>query len=363
MIKNRDNNINKWYNGSSSIKKIYQGGHVRFQELTLPTGQTPCFAVVDDITQYQDRSFSDVYNRADSKWYKLNNVTQYEEYGVYGQGRDITTYEGKLTVDGNYEYQFTDGSWVNLGEGEIIKSPEYIERTSAFNGHCGLLEKFTPDTKIVMKHRQKVAGGGVFIGDYNSNDNDDWRVFFASRRLYYDFNSQRINKSYTSFPMSAPVEWEIGNYYIKDAVTGDNILTSTTQTFSERPNQMYIYHCDGDQSTSVDYGEIYSVKIYRGDTLVREFIPWTDMNGNYGLYDKVNGVVVNSVGSMTGSSTVIDVMGDLPKSYDEVEAPPATVTFATMADALAYECPYVGLIAYIAGDTYVFNANYEWEAV
>ena len=179
MIKYNTKTINDWNFDATNIVKVYHNGAVCYYKLEgspTPTGQTPCYAVVDDITQYQPTEFVDVFDKATKKWYKLNNLNQYEEYGLYGEGFDITYYEGKLTVDNGYEYERSGDGWVNRGEvvgsSTIIKSPEYIERTSAYNGYCSLLEYLTQDTKIIIKHKQTNAGGGRIIGDYNTNDSD-----------------------------------------------------------------------------------------------------------------------------------------------------------------------------------------------
>ena len=115
-----ESKINDWNYGSDNIVKVYRNNAVCYYKITsgdTPTPvQEPCFAVVDDISQYSSTEFVDVYDKATEKWYKLNNLNQYEEYGVYGSGRNITYYDGKLTIDGDYEYQYSGGSWVNLGE-------------------------------------------------------------------------------------------------------------------------------------------------------------------------------------------------------------------------------------------------------
>ena len=372
MIKYNTKTINDWNFDASNIVKVYHNGAVCYYKLEgspTPTGQTPCYAVVDDITQYQPTEFVDVFDKATKKWYKLNNLNQYEEYGVYGEGLDITYYEGKLTIDGGYEYQWNGSEWVNRGElvgsSTIIKSPEYIERTSAYSGYCSLLEYLTQDTKIIIKHKQTKAGGGRIIGDYNSNDSDDWRFFFFSDSLYYDFIARRTAKG-KSFPMSAAEEWEVGNYYIKNTASGTYLINDTTQTFSSRPDHMYLYHSGGVGAgeSGNDYGQIWYIKIYKNNVLVRDFIPWTDMNGNYGLYDKVNNVTVQTTGQMTGSTTVNDVeVGSVeyPLHYPEMAAPPKELVFDTMEEALAYQCPYVGVVATIGGTLYVFNPEYKWE--
>ena len=380
MIKYNTNTINDWNFDSSNIVKVYHNGAVCYYKLEgspTPTGQTPCYAVVDDITQYSSTEFVDVFDKATKKWYKLNNLNQYEEYGVYGTGRDITYYEGKLTIDNGYEYEYsTNGGWVNRGElvgsSTIIKSPEYIERTSAYNGYCSLLEYLTADTKIIIKHRQTKAGGGRIIGDYNTNDADDWRFCFFGSTLYYDFITERKN-TYKPMPMSAAEEWEVGNYYIKDTASGTYLINGTTQTFSSRPDHMYIYHSGGVGAgeSGTDYGQIWYIKIYKNDVLVRDFIPWTDMNGNYGLYDKVNNVTVHTTGQMTASTTVNDVeVGsfEYPLYYPEKQDPPTELIFDTMEESLEYQCPYVGVMATIGGVKYKFTYDeqhdtYQWSEI
>lgn len=374
MIKYNTKTINDWNFDSSNIVKVYHNGAVCYYKLEgspTPTGQTPCYAVVDDITQYSATEFVDVFDKATQKWYKLNNLNEYEEYGLYGEGLDITYYEGKLTIDNGYEYERSGGGWVNRGEvvgsSTIIKSPEYIERTSAYNGYCSLLEYLTQDTKIIIKHRQTNGGGGRIIGDSVITDSDDWRFFFVGSTLYYDFITQRTSAS-KSMPMSAAEEWEVGNYYIKDTSSGKYLINRSTQTFSSRPDHLYIYHSSGEShgESGTDYGQIWYVKIYKNNVLVRDFIPWTDMNGNYGLYDKVNNVTVQATGQMTGSTTVNDVeIGsfEYPLHYEEKQDPPKELVFNTMEEALAYQCPYEGVLATIGGTLYVFNSDYEWQRV
>lgn len=370
MIKYNNSNINDWYFDTSNIIKVYRNNAVCYYKVggtpPAPTAQTPCYAVVENISQYSDTEFEDVYDKTTEKWYKLNNLNNYEEYGVYGTGRTITHYDGKLTIDDGYEYQYTGGSWVNVGEvsgsSTTIKSPEYIERTSSYNGYCSLLEYLTEDTKIIVKHKQTNGNGSCFIGDNALSDSNDWRVFFFGSTLYYDFISQRQSTS-RSMPMADAEEWEIGNYYIKNTATDTYYINSTTQTFSSRPSPMYIYHLD-DTTDGSDFGQVWYIKIYRGSTLIRDFIPWTDMSGNYGLYDKVENELVHTVGNMTASTTINDVeVGGgyaYPLEYVVREDPPDNLVFSSMEEAEEYECPWYGMSALIAGEDYMFCEGNEW---
>lgn len=372
MIKYNNNTINDWNFGNDNIIKVYRHGAVCYYKITsgdTPTPvQEPCFAVVDDITQYQDTEFEDVFNKADGKWYKLNNLNAYEEYGVYGSGRTITYYEGKLTVDDGYEYQYSSGSWVNVGEvsgGTItIKSPEYIEKDSSHNGKINLDYVWKTNSKMQFKFYSTNNGGGSMIGEDGMPDNDDCRMFFASTTAYFDWGSSRISWS-SNGKTNTLYEYEYGNYYIKNMVTSASRTGSAIST--SRTNPLYL------GTGSSDRFRTYYLKFYEGDTLVKDFIPWTDMNGNYGLFDKVSLSVYNVVsgdGELTGSPNVTDVeVGggyEYPLEYAVREDPPDNLVFSSMEEAEAYECPWVGMKATIAGDNYVFSGDsqsgYEWVA-
>jgi len=107
-VGNTDCNI---YLGSTLL---YSGGTTP----PTPTGST-CFEVISEpITAYTSTTYDSVYSTADEKWYMLNNLNQYEEYGIYDIVEDIasaTTYAGKLGVVGETEYQYSGGSWSVVG--------------------------------------------------------------------------------------------------------------------------------------------------------------------------------------------------------------------------------------------------------
>lgn len=573
MIYYNSNTINEWNFGDDNIIKVYKHGAVCYYKITsgdTPTPvQEPCFAVVDDITQYQETEFEDVFDNTTEKWYKLNNLNQYEEYGVYGSGRSsasrlpqgyteveyienttmayldidfkpnqdtrividtqivtstnygkiissgqwdklngiqlqyevgvngtllidwgtstrhyntningdynrhiydwnknnfyldetlvasttygnfqsscnllvfmasstscsptlsshesvlgklyslkiydndvlsvdlvpcinsnnvagvydivndvfytspngnnfiggepitptdcVTTYEGKLTIDDGYEYIYSGGSWVNVGEVSgssiTIKSPEYIEKDSSHNGMINLDYVWKTNSKMQFKFYSTNNGGGSMIGEDGAPDNNDCRMFFASTRAYFDWGSSRINWQLNGM-INTLYEYEYGNYYIKNMVSSTSKTGSTIST--SRTNPLYL------GQGSSDTFRTYYLKFYDGDTLVKDFIPWTDMNGNYGLFDKVSLSVYNvSSGSLTGSSNVTDVeVGggyEYPLEYHVIQDPPNNLVFSSMAEAEAYECPWVGMNATIDGDKYIFSGDsqsgYEW---
>ena len=362
MIYYNLNAINDWNFGDDNIIKVYRNNAICYYKIDSgsPSGQTPCFAVVEDISQYSDTEFENVFDKETEKWFKLNNLNQYEEYGVYGSGRTITYYDGKLTIDDGYEYIYSGGSWVNLGEVSgssiTIKSPEYIEKDSSHNGKINLDYVWKTNSKMQFKLYSTQNGGGVMIGEDGMPDNNDCRMFFASTTAYFDWGSSRITWG-SNGRTNTLYEYEYGNYYIKNMVTSASRTGSTMST--SRTNPLYL------GLGSSDRFRTYYLKFYDGDTLVKDFIPWTDMNGNYGLFDKVSLSVYNvASGSLTGSSNVTDVeVGggyEYPLEYPVKQDPPDNLVFSTMAEAEDYECPWVGMTADITNIDYIFDENYHW---
>lgn len=74
-----------------------------------------CYDVVENIAQYTATTYDEVYDKASSNWYILNNLDQYEQYGVYTDNKN-TYYDGKLAVVDNHEWEYANGAWADLGE-------------------------------------------------------------------------------------------------------------------------------------------------------------------------------------------------------------------------------------------------------
>jgi len=105
-----------------AVSLIEETDGVYFDQEEVITGVTPTFGVAQEISAYTSTTFNDVYqidynDESNSKWYKKNNTNQYEEYGVYGDstGATATTYDGKLAIVNNVEYEYSGSSWTNIG--------------------------------------------------------------------------------------------------------------------------------------------------------------------------------------------------------------------------------------------------------
>lgn len=171
----------------------------------------------------------------------------------------------------------------------------YIYRDSSHEGQIDDLGVTLKDnTKIEIKLRPTHYCGpniGMIIGEVNPpSDNDDYRFFwdfpepFNNKYLYYDYGNDRLT---SPLPIDTDYVFEVGNYYIKDLTTGSYILQgdakSGVATAHTRTLGLFVGHW-----LTYNYAFVYYIKIYEGDTLVKDFIPAKLEDGSGTLYDKVS---------------------------------------------------------------------------
>ena len=117
----------------SSDCKIYLGDTLLYPQSTPPTPVSSCYEVIStQMTSYSSTTYDSVYSWSDSKWYMKNNLSQYEEYGIYDIVENIssaTTYDGKLAIVGTTEYQYSGGSWSVVGTYEDASVTYTIDDT------------------------------------------------------------------------------------------------------------------------------------------------------------------------------------------------------------------------------------------
>lgn len=397
MIKYNTKTINDWNFDSSNIVKVYHNGAVCYYKLEgspTPTGQTPCYAVVDDITQYSSTEFVDAYDKATQKWYKLNNFNEYEEYGVYGEGRDITYYEGKLTIDGGYEYEYsTNGGWVNRGEvsGTTATLPN-VPFTVNYNA-----KNYDASTKTFAKTEGQLANTDVTVSGTLTAHDGYVTVSRSSRGIisgYDDYfnrtdstpNLTIISKQRTENDgnchmfanrTSSNYNWMYRPYSHWLTLHGGSIeygsVAVTTQPVIESvrvdSNRGVTYNNYTDNTSNSLSGFNYgspngSVALFAGYTdldgewFVGDFY-WIYMSQNTLTDEQVQEVINYNEG---GSSY------EYPIYYPERQSPPTELVFDTMEEALAYQCPYVGVVATIGGVKYKFTYDeqydtYQWSEI
>lgn len=377
--------VSKFYLGGSSDVKIYLGTTKLYPHL-----QEPCFAVVADISQYSDRTYVDVYNQADDKWYKLNNLSQYEEYGVYGSGRTITYYDGKLTIDDGYEYMYSGGSWINVGEvsGSTIQTVWYDPPTSGDNARFEIGHYWGENYKMVFTTYLQ----GSFSSDLGSfwqyDNKSPIEYHFYSNGYYYDMHNPtstsspsvdsgdynyRImrNNSLRNYENGQVMDITLTYGSVKiELVDSGTVIenTGSTRTGFNWYNGLYLPSI---QLNSNQPCHLNRIQVYNASNELVNDIKFIKNNGVTGsqeisMYDSVLDVTYNNTNSNTPTYHIVSESGgtEYPLYYDEKQAPPNNLTFSSMTEAEAYECPWVGMKATIDGDNYIFSGDsqsgYEW---
>ena len=388
MIKYNNSNINDWYFYTSDIVKVYRNNAVVFYKFDSEQGgYKVCYAVVDDITQYSDTEFEDVYDKATEKWYKLNNLNQYEQYGVYGSGRTITYYDGKLTVDDGYEYQYSGGSWVNVGEvsGSTATLPDV---TFSVNYNA---KAYDANTKTLAKTNGQLADTDAVITAGTPTVHDDYLTIASNTRATISgyqtyFNRDNSNPNLTIISKQrtdgsnchmfanrdSNYNWMYRPYSNKltlHGVSETGSIAVTTQPVIESVrvdssrNVKYNDYTNNTTSTtsSFSYGSTNGGKfaLFAGyATLTGEwfvgYFYWVYMSQNTLTDDQIQQVIAYNEGG--GGQT------DYPLYYDEIADPLDNLTFSSMTEATEYaynNCVYDGMKATINGDRYYFDSEDE----
>ena len=389
MIKYNNSNINDWFFSTDNIIKVYRNNAICYYKVNN-SGDTPqfdvCYAVVSDISEYQDTDFENVFSLADEKWYKLNNLSQYEQYGVYGNGRNITTYEGKLTIDGGYEYIYSGSSWVNVGEvsGSTATLPDVpfsvnfnannydantktLAKTSGqlvdtnavitagtptvhdgyltiASGTRATIEGYqtyfnrtnnNPNLTIISKHRTDGSNCHMFA---NRDSNYNWMYRPTNASINFHGSSQINGVSVTTQPVIASVRVDSNRLLTFNNYTDNTSKTSSSFNYgSENTGKFAIFQ--GYATTT-------------GENFVGDFY-WVYMSQNTLTDDQVQQVIAyNEDGGQS----------EYPLYYDEIADPLNNLSFDTMSQAKTYacnNCVYDGMKATINGEKYYFDSEDE----
>lgn len=140
-------------------------------------------------------------------------------------------------------------------------------------------------------------------GDSVIEDNLDWRFFNASGSYYLDIMQSRLKGE--SVPQNEKLELEIGNNYIKNTQSGENILSG--QQVGAFTSSITIKLLKGIKT--IVPASIYYLRIYNS-TLIRNFVPCKNPSGVAGLYDLENDQFYGNAG--TGSFSVGPDVGTPP---------------------------------------------------
>ena len=408
MIKYNNNTIFDFNFDTSNVIKVYRNNAIVFYKVSSGS-QTPeykvCFAVVDDITKYQETEFDDVYDKATKKWYKLNNLNQYEEYGAYGSGRSVTTYKGKLTIDECYEYEWNGSEWVNIGEviGSSRVPSGYVELTYAqtskidssssnpFTVPIDLQETNNYIYEFTPLNWGESYYGHMIGGNDNSTNFPKWGIFKLDNG--WGDETKRFVSAFWNYNLESRSSSPGGNYRVYNNVKSKFTMnlhnytvgqgadikvenegyetvthTSTTILRSGYSVSSGIYNIDvfstsDGNSAYIALEQFHNLKVETNEGVaVYDYVPCKRNSDNkVGLYDVVNNAFYSpSAFTLTAGDEASHT--EYPKYYSEKSDPLNNLTFNTLAEAQTYaynNCVYDGMIATIDGNRYYFDSSDE----
>lgn len=234
--------------------------------------------VVDNLETYLG-SGAFVYNCADGKVYALNNLGQYEEYGIIER---VTS--------------------LDVAKDKDIK---YIETTAEMNSrpYINTGYVFKAETRIIMDYETNAylhSYEAPFGARLNSFKNNAF-VFFSR------FNNHNLgNYNRSGVETNGSAELEVGQRYTVDAQGQTcNIYKHgakspyqtivTDGTADDGINPMFIFDLNtagqggNRRDNSYTVMKLYGFKIYEGEKLVMDLQPILSTKGVPGLRDKVSG--------------------------------------------------------------------------
>lgn len=374
--------------GSTNVSAAYLGS---VQVYGGSPSYDLCYGVTDDISTYTG-TFKDVFDKSSDTWYKRNNLNEYEEYGIYGSGRSITTYDGKLTIDDGYEYQYTNGAWVNVGEvsGGTTPLPD-VPFTVNINA-----KQYDSTTKTFAKTQGQLANTDITITQGNVTPHDDYVTVTGSTRGVISGYQQYFNRTNLTPNLTIiskqKTNGDYGHMFANRSATGNYNwmyrVYSTHMTLHGNSEQGRINVTTQPviESVRIDSNSLATYNNYTNNTSSTQssfsygntnsggfalFAGYTDSGGEWFSGDFY--WVYMSQNTLTDAQVqqVIDYnegggSSEYPIYYDEKADPLDNLTFNTLAEAEAYayaNCVYDGMKATIAGGKYVFDSENGWTLV
>lgn len=177
---------------------------------------------------------------------------------------------------------------------------EYLETTGTQWIDTGVVP--AEDTIVNIKFMPLTADGGVIVG-YSTNDPGvsdliDWRLFNYTDKVYFDWfdptstqYGRRLIGANNSCKTNTIYEFELGNYYVKDIPTDTKLVDGTV--LHTGTGYATIKLCRGGGQNK---DKFYYLKIFKGSTLIRDFIPVRIETMGY-MYDKISGKLFGNKGT------------------------------------------------------------------
>lgn len=377
-IKINNTQISKLYLGNIAVKRAYSNGSIVYDTGVQPTPQ-PCFEVVNFINQASG-DYVDVYVNSESKWYKRNNLNQYEEYGVMpivDSLNDTTYYTGKLVIlsTDSHEYRWDSSAWTDLGSAGTFKRVLFLDGGNNASYGLPLWYYWGNQYKMVITYRQNsftqpgLVGArnnrapiefcfyskGFFLDRHNplSTSNNSCYSGDYSKRTY-KWNS--LTNNYIGVLVDAEIEFD--KVVIRNHDTG-TVIASQGSSYASLSWYNGLYEGGMGLSSTSDIS-VSEIKVFDNNGVLKhDYTMRLHEDGPYIItwYDSVLDIEYDpytynpplyhyeSIGTL-----------DPPVEYDTKVAPANNVHYNTLAELELMECPWVGMLATIGSD----NTPYEY---
>ena len=297
------------------------------------------YDITNDISTYTRTDFSSVYDTSRAKWYMLNNLSQYEEYGIYGTSLDDTKYVGKLVVVNDHEYEWDGTEWDDLGP--------YVERINGwtnnstnnfsikYNGSNYILKATQNDVVFKIQCIQDVPDTQSisFFLSNSEGDRYEYELFYAgsAKQLIYDLGYLKSgHRVAVSQSWLANTEYTIrasnGNYFDTNSgmmlyVNGVLKGSRNKSTYDNASDKITL----GYQST-YKYNIEFIIYDHNGPLFD---IKCKEDNGQYVLYDALGNGELYNYGTEDPVLVTPITESQRPKDYDTKTAPTITKYYAS----------------------------------
>lgn len=368
-IKINDKYIQKILLGSTPVQRIYQSGSIVYE--AGGSTPTPCFEVVGTISQASG-NYVDVYVKPESKWYKRNNLSQYEEYGLMPTVTDLsstTYYTGKLVVlsTDSHEYKWNGSEWIDLGNAVTIIDCIWLDPSSN-NSSYQIGYYWGTGYKMVFNVYLSGSYSGDAGGFLNHNSKSPLEFNFYSNGFYFDMHdpqSTSNNSCYSGDYSNRLMKTSVLQNYQSEQVINFTVTYGTVKAELEEGGTL-IGKWGTERTGQSWYNGLYSpligigsakpyhlsrIRVYDNNNNLVNDLKFVENEGETGsqklsVYDSVLDVKYNNTNSNTPTYHITQKgKVDPPVDYDEKVAPADNVHYDTLLELEMMECPWIGMKA------------------
>lgn len=205
---------------------------------------------------------------------------------------------------------------------------EYIESTGSQYIDTG----FTPnqDTRVVMEAQMLTSSSGKFyFGSRTTNATVNYNVLLGGSAPYIrsDYGESKLTTSAVGVTDRVLID---KNKNIC-TINGTSITNAASTFTCGQPLFLFASNNGGTASYLGDL-KLYSCQIYDNGTLVRDYIPYIDENGDANLWDDVTNTAATKAGTFTAGPVV-----EPPSAPESIRTQTAvTLAWDAVADAASY---------------------------